>query len=105
MYVTRLEVRVYLTGSRPENYNTLLSPKSAIKIAAFGVTTCAVVQAVANVNRVSNGKWQLWTPYRIDTIQPITKKFVTGDFVGDPYHGYLKFVAHCPCGLQREWVK
>ena len=24
-------------------------------------------------------------PHRIDTPQPITKKFVTGDYVGDPY--------------------
>ena len=32
-----------------------------------------------------NGKWQFLTPHRIDTPQPITKKFVTGDYVGDPY--------------------
>jgi len=25
------------------------------------------------------------TPHRIDTPQPIAKKFVTGDYVGDPY--------------------
>ena len=30
------------------------------------------------------GKWQFSTPHRIDTPQPITKKFVTGDYVGDP---------------------
>ena len=32
-----------------------------------------------------NGKRQFSTPHRIDTPQPITKKFVTGDYVGDPY--------------------
>jgi len=32
-----------------------------------------------------NGKKQFSTPHRIDTPQPITKKFVTGDYVGDPY--------------------
>jgi len=32
-----------------------------------------------------NGKGQFLTPHRIDTPQPITKKFVTGDYVGDPY--------------------
>ena len=33
-----------------------------------------------------NGKVQFSTPpHRIDTPQPITKKFVTGDYVGDPY--------------------
>ena len=31
------------------------------------------------------GKGQFSTPHRIDTPQPITKKFVTGDYVGDPY--------------------
>jgi len=34
-----------------------------------------------------NGKWQFSTSHRIDTPQPITKKFVTGDYIGDPY-GY-----------------
>ena len=32
-----------------------------------------------------NGKGQFSTPHRIDTPQPITKKIVTGDYVGDPY--------------------
>jgi len=32
-----------------------------------------------------NGKWHFSTPYRIDTPQPITKKFVIDHFVGDPY--------------------
>jgi len=31
-----------------------------------------------------NGKGQFSTPHRIDTPQPITIKFVTGDYVGDP---------------------
>jgi len=32
-----------------------------------------------------NGKGQFSTPHRINTPQPITKKFDTGDYVGDPY--------------------
>ena len=32
-----------------------------------------------------NGKGQFSTPHRVDTPQPITKIFVTGDYVGDPY--------------------
>ena len=32
-----------------------------------------------------NGKGQFLTPHRIDTPRPITKTFVTGDYVGDPY--------------------
>ena len=32
-----------------------------------------------------NGKGQFSTPHRIDTPQPITKQFATGDYVGDPY--------------------
>jgi len=31
-----------------------------------------------------NGKGQFSTPYRIDTRQLITKKIVTGDYVGEP---------------------
>ena len=40
-----------------------------------------------------NGKGQFSTPHRIDTPQPITKKFVTGDYVGDPY-GCVKLGAY-----------
>ena len=40
-----------------------------------------VLTATGFVNR----KGQFSTPHRIDTPQPITKKFVTGDYVGDPY--------------------
>jgi len=31
-----------------------------------------------------NGKGQFSTHYRIDTPKPITKQFVTDDYVGDP---------------------
>ena len=44
-----------------------------------------------------NGKGQFSTPYRIDTPEPITKKFVTGDYVGDTYIR--------PRGLLGTWVK
>jgi len=37
-----------------------------------------------------NGEGEILTSRRSDTPQPITKKFVTGDSVGDPY-SYAKF--------------
>jgi len=45
-----------------------------------------------------NGKGQFSTPYRIDTPQPITKKLVTGDYVGDPY-GCAKIGAYPSTGV------
>jgi len=44
-----------------------------------------------------NGKRQFSTPYRIDTPQPITKTFVTGDYVGDLY-GCAKLGAYPSTG-------
>jgi len=44
-----------------------------------------------------NGKGQFSTPHRIDTPQPITKKIVTGDYVGDPY-GCAKLGAYPSTG-------
>jgi len=44
-----------------------------------------------------NGKGQFSTPYIIDTPQPITKKIVTGDYVGDPY-GCAKLGAYPSTG-------
>ena len=44
-----------------------------------------------------NGKWQFSTLHRIDTPQPITRKFVTADYVGDPY-GYAKLGAYPSTG-------
>ena len=44
-----------------------------------------------------NGKGQFSTPHRIDTPQPITKKFDTGDYVGDPY-GCAKLGAYPSTG-------
>ena len=44
-----------------------------------------------------NGKGQFLTPHRIDIPQPITKKFVTGDYVGDPY-GCAKLGAYPSTG-------
>jgi len=44
-----------------------------------------------------SGKWQFSTPYRIDTPQPITKQFVTGHYVGDPY-GCAKLDAYPSTG-------
>jgi len=39
----------------------------------------------------------IFDPHRIDTHQPITKKFVTGEYVGDPY-GCAKFGAYASTG-------
>jgi len=44
-----------------------------------------------------NGKGQFSTTHRIDTSQPITKIFVTGDYVGDPY-GCAKLGAYLYMG-------
>ena len=44
-----------------------------------------------------NGKGQYSTPHRIDTPQPITKNFVTCDYVGDPY-GCAKLGAYPSAG-------
>jgi len=46
-----------------------------------------------------NGKGQFSTPYLQNRHpQPITKKFVTGDYVGDPY-SYAKLGAHPSTGV------
>jgi len=37
------------------------------------------------VNSLDCGQWQMLTLYRNDTSQPITKIFVTGNYVGDLY--------------------
>jgi len=47
----------------------------------FTFSTKPVLTATGFVN----GKGQFSTSHRIDTPQPITKQFVTGDNVGDPY--------------------
>ena len=47
--------------------------------------------------RIVNGKWQISTLYRINTLQSITKQFVTGDNVSDPFI-CAKFGANlCKC--------
>jgi len=64
-------------------------------------SACTVLTATGLVN----GKGQFFIPYRIDTTEPITKKFVTGDYVDDPY-SCAKFGAHPSTeGLLGEWVK
>jgi len=49
------------------------------------ITGCAVAPALLTATGFVYGKGQFSTPYRIDTPQAITKQFVTGDYVGDPY--------------------
>jgi len=50
-----------------------------------------------------NGKEQFSTPYRIDTPPPITKKFVTGDYIGNSYR-HAKFGAHPSTGVSGRMV-
>jgi len=62
------------------------------------ITGCAVAPApVLTATGFVNGKGQFSTPQRIDTPQPITKKIVTGDYVGDPY-GCAKLGAYPSMG-------
>jgi len=52
------------------------------------------------------GNCNIWPPYRINTPQTTTKKFVTGDYVDDPY-SWAKFLANLSKweGLLGEWMK
>jgi len=69
------------------------------------ITGCAVAPAVLTATGLVNRKGQFSTPHRIDTSQPITKKFVTGDYVGDPY-GCAKLGAYPSTGGRLgTWVK
>jgi len=46
---------------------------------------------------LSDWEMAIFDPHKIDTPQPITKKFVTGDYVGDPY-GCAELGAYPPTG-------
>ena len=50
-----------------------------------------------------NGKGQFSTPYRIGTPQPITKQFLTGDNLGDPY-SCVKLGAYPSTGTGGFWA-
>ena len=79
---------------------TLIKSESAINHRLRG-SASPVLTATGFVN----GKWQFSTPHRIDTPQPITKKCVTGDYVGDPY-GCAKIRCKSVHGeLLGTWVK
>ena len=58
---------------------------TSIPLVNIVITGCAVAPAVLTATGLVNGKGQFSTPHRIDTPQPITKKFVTGDYLSDPY--------------------
>jgi len=58
---------------------------------------CVSSSPVLTATGLVNGKWQCSTPYRINTPRTITKKFVTGDYVGDRYT-YAKFGIHPSMG-------
>ena len=58
------------------------------RVSAFGVSDHRLRGSASPVLTATvyvNGKGQFSTPHRIYTPQPITKKFFTGDYVGDPY--------------------
>ena len=44
-----------------------------------------------------NGEWQILTPYRIETLEPIDKKFGIRDYVGEATP-YAKFGANRSTG-------
>ena len=58
---------------------------------------CISSSPVLTATGLVNGKWQCSTPYRINTPRTITKKFVTRDYVGNPY-SYAKFGTHPSMG-------
>jgi len=64
--------------------------RGTCELAKSSLITALLLTATGFVN----GKEQFSTPHRIDTPQPITKKFVTGDYVGDPY-GYANCQMRC----------
>jgi len=43
------------------------------------------VSVISIITGFVKGKEQFSTPYRNDTPQPIANKFVTGNYVGNPY--------------------
>jgi len=62
---------------------------------------CAVV-----ATGLVHGKWHYSTPCRIDTPQPITKTFVTGDYISDPYIELCQIWCTSAHGERLdEWVK
>jgi len=61
-------------------------------------STSPVLMVTGFVNR----KWQFSMPYRIDTPQPITKKFVKGDYASDPT--VVPNLVHIRGGVKSEWV-
>jgi len=54
---------------------------------------CTVLTATSLVN----GEWQILTPYRIETLEPIDQKFGTRDYVGETTP-YAKFDANRSTG-------
>ena len=97
----------FLTNKRVHNGLTLnilttnacQSPRS-VEIIMFGSNHHRLrgsASPVLTATSLVDGKGQFSTPHRIDTPQPITKIFVTGDYVGDPY-GCAKLGAYPSMG-------
>ena len=65
------------------HYFQLLANYFCIMISTFyhrqRGSDCTVLTATGLVN----GEWQILTPYRIKTLEPIDKKFGTRDYVGE----------------------
>ena len=68
---------------------------------SFAQENHRLASPVLTATGLVNGRGQFSTPHRIETPQPITKIFVTGDYVGNPYSG-AKFGAHKPTGADRH---
>ena len=58
---------------------------------------CTVLTATGLVN----GEWQILTPYSIETLEPIDKKFGTRDYVGETTP-YAKFGANRSTGASGQ---
>ena len=98
-----LEPPVNATDTHPTNSQPSLLYSSLLPYAIYHRLRGSASPVLTATGFV-NGKWQFSTPHRIDTPQPITKKFVTGDYVGDPY-GRAKLHAYPSTGVLGTWVK
>jgi len=85
--------------------HTLLLSSESVPFLCYLITGCVV--APAHGDWLCQWEITIFKPYRINNPQPITKNFVTFDYVGDPY-SCARFGAHPSTGeegLLGEWVK
>jgi len=85
----RLRAKQYWPATLCVGWPVIILCIAHVLIHPIGATPCHRLRGSASpvltATGFVNGKGQFSTPDSIDTPQPITKKFVTGDYVGDPY--------------------